>query len=299
MPKVSFIIPAWNAGKYIREALTSLQTQAYSDFEAIVIDDSSTDDTGDIIKEFQAKDPRFIYMTNKYEKGIVGGLNTALEASTGEYIARFDSDDISRSYRLEMQVDFMDRNLDIMVSGGGFAPFNEDGHTYDIYHPGNSVELAWRYITNAYLCHPTVIFRREIFEEFGGYPKEKSEDFVYFSKIIRKYKFTNLQKILIEYRVHQTNLSKVNATGISDSVKNAFESNYKFYIPSGRGMKLFYDFQELHKVRFKNIPKLMILNILIINRIRKNYSKTLFDIEFLKALYKANKLVVRYYINKQ
>ena len=102
VPGVSVVMPAYNAEKYLREAIDSILAQTYTDFELIIINDGSTDSTKEVIHSYS--DPRIIYIENERNSGICITLNKGLDASRGRYIVRMDSDDISVPERLEVQV---------------------------------------------------------------------------------------------------------------------------------------------------------------------------------------------------
>ena len=176
---------ATDAERHIADAVKSILLQTYTNFEFIIIDDNSSDRTLDIISTFARLDSRVKVVKNRGRKGIVGSLNTGLMEAKGEFIARADADDVNRLDRLEIEVSFLRKYADIFVVGGGYAPFNEKGHRLDIFHPRSSVEIAWRYISNSFLCHPSIMFRKSLIEEVGLYPEAYAEDFVYFSKITR------------------------------------------------------------------------------------------------------------------
>ena len=121
MPKLSVIMPAYNAEKYIGEAIESILNQTFTDFEFIIIDDGSSDHTADIIKGFH--DERIRFIQNEKNSGVANTLNKGLELSQGEYIARMDADDISLPARFEKQVAFMEANPDVAVVGCGIELF--------------------------------------------------------------------------------------------------------------------------------------------------------------------------------
>lgn len=115
MPKVSVVMPAFNAEKYIREAVDSILNQTFTDFEFIIINDGSTDHTKEIILEYD--DPRIVLLENEKNSGIVVTLNKGIQFARGEYIARMDSDDISLCNRIERQVLFLDSHAHIGLIG--------------------------------------------------------------------------------------------------------------------------------------------------------------------------------------
>ena len=110
MPKISVVMPAYNAEKYIGESIDSILNQTYGDFEFIIINDGSRDSTKEIILSYS--DNRIVYLENEINSGIVVTLNKGLKYATGEYIARMDADDIAVAERLEKQIEFMEKNKD-------------------------------------------------------------------------------------------------------------------------------------------------------------------------------------------
>lgn len=115
MPKISVVMPAYNAEKYIGEAIESILNQTFKDFEFIIINDGSVDHTKEIIREYN--DPRIVLLENDKNRGIVLSLNKGLDAATGKYIARMDADDIALKNRFERQVEYLDEHKDIGVLG--------------------------------------------------------------------------------------------------------------------------------------------------------------------------------------
>jgi len=281
IPMMSIIMPLYNAEKYLGDAIESILNQTFQDFELLIIDDYSTDNSLKLAQEYEKKDNRIKILRNNYKKGIVGALNTGMENAKGIYIARADADDINRPYRFEKQYNYLERNKDIYLIGGGYAPFNDYGHRVDIFHPTSSLEIARKFISDSFFCHPSVMFRREIYDEFGGYPDEEAEDFAYFSKVVRKYRCSNIKDILIDYREHSIKRSFTSAEGINKSVKKTFLENYFFYMGDVRYAEEFYEFQTCNRLRFKNLPKIFRINLIILNKIRKQYRMSLFHIEYI------------------
>ncbi len=109
-PRVSVLIPVYNAERYLSSAIESVLCQSYTDLEIIAIDDGSTDLSATILKEFAARDPRVIVISQR-NAGISAALNRGLELASGIYIARMDSDDLMASERIAVQVKFLDENL--------------------------------------------------------------------------------------------------------------------------------------------------------------------------------------------
>lgn len=117
-PKVTVLMPAYNAEKYIETAIESILNQTYKDFEFIIVNDCSTDSTLDIIERYAKQDKRIKIISNKENQKIAQTLNNGLKEAKGKYIARLDADDWSYPERLEKQVNFMEENPDVVLSSG-------------------------------------------------------------------------------------------------------------------------------------------------------------------------------------
>ena len=114
-PRVTVLMPAFNAGKYIAEAIQSVLDQDFTDFELLIVEDGSTDNTKDIINQFH--DPRIRSISQPKQLGVACSLNKGLSAAAGYYIARFDADDICFPQRLSRQVNFLDQNDEYILVG--------------------------------------------------------------------------------------------------------------------------------------------------------------------------------------
>lgn len=204
MPKVSVIMPAYNVEKYIGEAIESVLNQTFSDFEFIIINDGSTDDTANIIKHYAKQDKRIKFIDNKENRGFIARLNDCLDVACGEYLAKMDSDDISLPERLEKQVEFLDANPDVGMVGCGYKKFGAE----------DNVVLNKKYvgiIDFMYGCKTTIFMaRRKIIENNNlrfdsGY--FAAEDMDFYSRFARFAKIANLQSVLYLYRCHGKNVS--------------------------------------------------------------------------------------------
>jgi glycosyltransferase involved in cell wall biosynthesis len=153
MPKVSVVMPAYNAAKYIKSAIESVLSQTFDDFELLVINDASTDDTAQIVRDIAAEDERVVLLQNDRGKGVAGAINTGLEHSRGQYIARADADDISYPERFQKQVDYLDLHPEIFLLGTGVALFDDHGPMFNVVHPSSSAEIAWRFVSRITVCH--------------------------------------------------------------------------------------------------------------------------------------------------
>lgn len=131
LPKVSVIMPSFNKAEYIRDSINSILSQTLEELELIIIDDCSTDNSVDIIKSI--KDFRLRFYKNSKNEGISATRNKGIELSRGEYIALLDADDISPSYRLKDEAEYLDKNQDVMVVYGGCQEIDENGSQGKLY----------------------------------------------------------------------------------------------------------------------------------------------------------------------
>lgn len=207
MPRVSVLMPAYNSEKYIAEAIESILSQTFTDFEFIIINDGSTDGTSKIVRKYATRDPRIKFIDNKQNRGLIAVLNQGLDLCTGEYIARMDSDDISRPERFKLQVDYMDTHPNVGVVGAWVRLF---GALDDVYQYRRTVKLFDMLIYGANIAHPTAMIRTSVLRNNKIYYDPKyphAEDYGFWVSIVRVSEIHNLQTVLLDYRWHDTNVS--------------------------------------------------------------------------------------------
>ena len=203
MPKVSVVMPVYNGEKYIRQSIDSILHQTFKDFELLIINDGSIDNTRIIIDSYAVVDPRVKVFHRKHE-GVSAASNFGLETAIGEYIARLDSDDIATPERLEVQVKYLDEHPDIDLVGSYFRAFYEDGREIDVVISTSNEELQKILPQMNQLGHSTIIMRRCIIEKVGMYDTSfaLAEDYEYYLRIIEKCKVANIPQFLMRYRIH-------------------------------------------------------------------------------------------------
>ena len=202
-PDITVLMPAYNAGEYIREAITSVLEQTYRNFELIIVNDGSTDDTLSIALSFN--DPR-IMVVNKEHEGIAAALNTGLKLSSARYVARFDADDICVPARLETQLNFLKDHPDYVLVGSDAEYMLENGDfLFDfkcIAHSDNEVR------DNLYVycpfIHSAVMYRRIDVLKAGGYNihAHNFEDYLLWTNLAKMGKMQNLREPLIKVRLN-------------------------------------------------------------------------------------------------
>lgn len=209
-PFVSVIMPAYNCEDTIKESIDSILLQSYDNFELIIINDGSIDNTLDVINSYN--DDRIIVINNKVNQTIVPCLNKGLKNSKGKYIIRMDSDDICVETRFEKQVLFMEKNTDIGVCGSWAKKINYKNENVGnmIYNSENDV-IKFKMLHECHLLHPSIIIRKSVLSQnnLSYNPKHyKSEDYDLFTRLIDHTKFSNIKEYLLKYRVTKTSLKR-------------------------------------------------------------------------------------------
>lgn len=198
-PLVSVIMSAYNESKYIAEAIDSVLQQSYDNFELIIVDDASTDNTVEMIENYT--DKRIVLLKNSENKRLAYNLNFGIQNAQGKYIARMDADDICMPERLKKQVEFLEKHTEISIVGGAAQEFGDAKALlkYPEKHDEIKVTLPFE---NA-MCHPAVMFRNEPDVFCYDITCKASQDYELWSRLIWKVEFANLTDVVIKYRVHK------------------------------------------------------------------------------------------------
>lgn len=200
-PPVTVLMPAYNAAEYIREAIDSVLRQTFTDFELLIINDGSEDETEAIIRSYT--DPR-IRLFSQENQGVAGALNYGLQHARGKYIARFDADDICYPERLQIQYAYMEAHPGCVLLGGASDYIDKDGQYLFEWQPAAyETETIRQQITSA--CpfdHPTVIYVKEVALKAGGYPTGAIhfEDHLFWTRFFDFGTVANLDVPLIRHR---------------------------------------------------------------------------------------------------
>lgn len=208
--EITVLLPVYNGERYLREAIDSILCQTFHDFDLLIINDGSIDLTDEIIKSYS--DERIKYISNESNIGLISTLNKGIELITGKYIVRMDADDISLPKRLEKQLEFMNSNPDIAVSGTSIEMFNNEGKMRNIIVNSNPKVLKTELFFESPLMHPTVIIRKSILEESGlcyNIIHSTVEDYGLWINIASKYKISNIPEVQLKYRYNELGISRV------------------------------------------------------------------------------------------
>ena len=198
-------MPAYNAEKYISEAIESILNQTFTKFELIITNDASTDSTWMIIQKYAKKDSRIRIYQNQKNLYIAENRNLLVKLARGKYIAWQDADDISMPDRLEKQFKFMELNPQVGIVGGYLQFFEKRIIKSIRKYSTNDKELRNNIFRFSPVAQPTAMIRRECFEKVGLYnPKyPPAEDIDMSFRIGTYYKFSNIPRVTLKYREHQ------------------------------------------------------------------------------------------------
>lgn len=200
-PKVSVILPTYNAAQYLEKAIESILSQSFHDFELIIIDDGSTDQTPQILA--QQTDPR-VTVLRQSNQGLPKALNNAIRCACGQYLARQDADDKSLPLRLEKQVNFLDSHTEYALVGTWAQIATPIGlSNRQLLHPQSNGQLQVQLLTNNQFAHSSVMIRTKCLESIGLYSEDPDhfppEDYDLWLRIAKKYRVANIPEILLEY----------------------------------------------------------------------------------------------------
>ena len=212
-PLVSVIMSTYNREDLVKEAVFSVLNQSFENFEFIVIDDNSTDNTIEILKNF--KDKRLKVFKNRTNCGCTFNYHNAQNLANGEYIAHIDDDDIWLKDKLEKQVAFIEENSEIVLLGSFIETFGENARPSWVFDT-NSDKLA--FLMNFYnpICHSAIIYRKNFMLKNGiNYDiwKKCSQDYDFYRQILEANgKLSNLPEILVRYRMHKKRITDIKET---------------------------------------------------------------------------------------
>lgn len=208
-PAISVIMPVYNCEQYIEDSILSVLDQSFSNFELIIIDDASDDNTLKIIKKLN--DPRIKLIEKPRNTGYTNSLNMGLKLAEGEFIARMDGDDICLLNRFEKQLAFMRSHPDVIVCGTGYSVIGKE----DIkLNPESHEEIKLELLRGNCIVHPSAFIKKSILQKYKLFyddQMEPSEDYDLWIRLLGYGKLHNLPEALIKYRVHVNSVSRKKA----------------------------------------------------------------------------------------
>lgn len=204
---MTVFMPVYNGEKFVSEAIESTLNQSFRSFQFLIIDDGSIDKTEEIIRSYA--DERILFVKHSRNWGIPATRNDGLARSVGKYIALMDADDIASPYRLEKQIDFLERNPAIGVCGTWYKKIHGSIETETRFPTDHSQILFWLLFDNTF-GQNTIVLRKSIIEKYGLRYDESlpfAEDYDFWVRCSLYTKIANLPEALVWYRFHDDNSS--------------------------------------------------------------------------------------------
>lgn len=207
-PEVSVVLPAYNASTTISAAVYSVLNQTFKNFELIIIDDGSSDNTADMIRAIE--DKRIRYHRNSTNLGLICSLNIGVEMALGRYIARMDADDIMNPNKLQIQYDYMRVNQNTDLCGNFTTLFTDSGYCGFVSHGISYDSIKAELIFNSPIAHPSLFIKSEILKN-NKYNEDYKycEDYELLSRIIPTHESHNVPDFLLEYRLSEKSLTVI------------------------------------------------------------------------------------------
>jgi glycosyltransferase involved in cell wall biosynthesis len=209
MPAVSVIMPVFNAGPYMAQAIESILAQTLGDFELVIVDDGSQDASRDIAASYH--DPRVVVVTHTQNLGLSTSLNDGIARATGAYLARQDADDLSHPDRLRQQVAYLEEHHDVALVGTRVQWIDRDGHRLRLSSIAPTcLSIRWGHLFHAAgISGATAVCRREIAAEVGPYDPafRYANDAEWHSRVARRFRVACLAEPLYLARIHEQQIT--------------------------------------------------------------------------------------------
>lgn len=301
-PVVSVVMPVYNGETFIGEAIESILSQTYQNYELLIVNDSSTDSTGKIIEYYQKLYPQKIKTFNIREKGgAFAAINSVLKKCEGKFIALMDSDDISLPDRLRNQVRLLENNPEVIVTGTQAIVINKNGKEIGKKKaPQEDQQIKTEFAFSHPMIHPSCIIRKSLLPNKECIYENKygvNDDYYTFFKLLNFGKFANTDEVLYEYRIHSDNSSLKNLKRtLFNTIRIRLDARKSFHYQLP--VSAFLSMLAL-QITLNLIPEKFILNFYLL--IRGIYSpkeiltNTLFLIKtvFLRPVYFCQALIFR------
>lgn len=229
-PKVSVLLPVYNAGCYLDAAVSSILEQSFTDLELLAIDDGSTDGSCDVLCEHARRDSR-VRVISRENRGLVATLQELIELASGELLARMDADDIALPHRFEHQVRFFEAHPRVVCIGGGVILIDEQGR--ELHHPppvlGDAHVQRSALEGRMPICHPAAMFRAHAVARVGGYRSEAypSEDLDLWLRLGEVGQLDNVPQTILRYRVHSSSVSVQQSEAQIAKMREACENAWR------------------------------------------------------------------------
>ena len=213
-PALSVVMNVYNGEAFLPVCVESILGQTFSDFEFIIVNDGSTDATGEILTRYARRDPRILIILQE-NRGIVESANRGIGVARSNYIARMGADDVALPGRFLAQLEFMKRHPQVGVVGGATELINAQGKRIGTLRPPvEDATIRTLLLRSNPICEPAIMMRKDAVIASGGYRKAflYSEEYDLWLRIAERWQFANLNEIVVRYRVHSAQVSVTKLT---------------------------------------------------------------------------------------
>jgi glycosyltransferase involved in cell wall biosynthesis len=219
---ISVLLAVYNGETYLKEAIDSILCQTVADFEFIIVDDGSTDNTAAILQSYT--DSRLRVIRAEKNCGLIDSLNKGVVAAKGKYLARLDADDVAMPDRFEKQLQYFAQHPDTVLLGTGAMLIDSASkELYWTYYQQNIPAIPTHLLFRNVFIHSSVMVKTEILREF---PFDKAyylaEDYIVWVQMAQKYAVAAIKEPLVKHRIHETNITKVKAARHFETVQKIF-----------------------------------------------------------------------------
>ncbi len=208
MPKISIVMSVFNNEADVGEAIESMLKQSFDDFEFIIINDASTDNSALIIDGYRQKDSRIHLIHNETNRKLAASLNRGIQLATGEFVARMDADDVAMTERLQVQYDYMKAHTEVAVCGTWIELYENAAVVWKTNETSEKANCAAFF--ESCFHHPTVMIRKSVLDQFGAYDEtvQFAQDCHLWSRLAFDHQqiLNNIPQILLRYRSHPDKL---------------------------------------------------------------------------------------------
>lgn len=280
-PKISVLMPVYNAEAFVERSVQSILNQTWRDFEFLIIDNASTDNSFAILQRWAKNDSRIRLLQNERNLGLVASLNRGCHEAHGKYIARMDADDASRPKRLELQIKYMEKHPEVGICGGQTSR-HIAGRQYRGRYFFSSEECDVTLLFHSCFAHPAVMMKRSLFSADGyRYDDEfrQVEDYDLWARMLADVRGANLPEVLLDYYSHENQESGTNYQAVSTRRNTIRERVVRGLVPDATAEEL----QLHHRIGFPQDPfdseELMraerwLLRLIKANQASRRYNET-------------------------
>lgn len=242
---LSVVMPTYNCGESIHFAVNSILKQSLQEFEFIIVDDGSTDNTEEIVNSI--KDSRIRYFRLEH-KGFIDSANFGIGVASSEWIARMDADDIAAPERFEKQVDFLNKNPELCFTSCWYAVFRGSKNSYIVRTPVTHDQILKQLSLHSVICHPGTIFNKKDFNFADKYVRNTREDYDLWLRMKDRISFYNYPEVLMFLRNRKNSLSRNSYISNSQLMKNSqdkyFDLKNDFGIEDPLSAKIIFGWRE-------------------------------------------------------